>query len=795
MAEPLIKLEPNGTAPVISYNVPERTAQTGRNYIVLELPGEAFNKVTKFSPGDQHLELQPRPTPARPLGPVAPPFMPTHNLVTDRGVLSVVNPDDFAATALRVLPSGTVVLDPAEIDIMRNAGFQPTLQRASNGDRQLRYVARDDPNRPVALMLSHSPDGGPGEGIDITVAISSPQEGAVITGPQGNVGVTIEGTAETNKGSINAVNVTIGSGTAQAATLSASGQKQVTWSHQVFVNASGDLKITAEAIHSRAQVGRPKRSRHVTIAFNPSSQGTDVTPPVLSITSPLSGDALQAGNIEVAGTASDPDSGVANVNVSLDRGAAIQATPKAANDWSTWRARIPTLVSPGEHLLIATATDRAGNKNDSGITFNVQESVPVTRVTRLMLIEVYQLTPFLGNYGPGKAIQTGTLLPGERVGASIKTYTKDSTEQKAASSVLDSAEVAAQQDFSDSIESEQTNKEGIEESQKYSVNAEAQAAWGWGTAKVSGGISGGSNAAREDFRKNLVKATRNHVQKASSKREVQVNTSYQVSHEERQETSLEREFQNVNVSRVLNFVFRQMNQEYVTLLHLVDVRIGYFRDNYVNNAPAPVWREATLSQLDSLIDDVITEGYRADVTDSILHQLRNIYDYQDVGHNIVEHAVGADATGNPVAGTERLRLKLPANTTYTDAQTGFTASVPGIIMAVDTQVLRTEGVIVEALLGQGEALDDYSKGLQEQAVRAKLLENERITAEIVRLKLAIDIVSRNDAQMASLFEKVFPCCPEQLISMVPVISSPSYNASGSSDKRPATGGGGDILPS
>src|SRR3712207_8730267 len=37
-------------------------------------------------------------------------------------------------------------------------------------------------------------------------------------------------------------------------------------------------------------------------------------------------------------------------------------------------------------------------------------------------------------------------------------------------------------------------------------------------------------------------------------------------------------FRSINVSRTLNFVFRQMNQEFITVLHLVDVRVAFFKD-------------------------------------------------------------------------------------------------------------------------------------------------------------------------------------------------------------------------
>ena len=43
-----------------------------------------------------------------------------------------------------------------------------------------------------------------------------------------------------------------------------------------------------------------------------------------------------------------------------------------------------------------------------------------------------------------------------------------------------------------------------------------------------------------------------------------------------EETVIERELANINVGRTLNFAFRQMNQEFYSFLHLVDVRYRLF---------------------------------------------------------------------------------------------------------------------------------------------------------------------------------------------------------------------------
>ena len=44
--EPMIRLEPTGTAPVISYDVPESTSYAGPNFIDLQLPGNNFIQST-----------------------------------------------------------------------------------------------------------------------------------------------------------------------------------------------------------------------------------------------------------------------------------------------------------------------------------------------------------------------------------------------------------------------------------------------------------------------------------------------------------------------------------------------------------------------------------------------------------------------------------------------------------------------------------------------------------------------------------------------------------------------------
>ena len=76
--------------------------------------------------------------------------------------------------------------------------------------------------------------------------------------------------------------------------------------------------------------------------------------------------------------------------------------------------------------------------------------------------------------------------------------------------------------------------------------------------------------------------------------------------------------------------------------------------------------------------------------------------------------------------------------------------VPGVILNVTTSILQTASVITEALLGQGEALDQYNRDLQQAAVDAAELENQRVALGLETVRAVTDPVQR-----AAAFAQVF----------------------------------------
>lgn len=386
---------------------------------------------------------------------------------------------------------------------------------------------------------------------------------------------------------------------------------------------------------------------------------------------------------------------------------------------------------------------------------------PTEPEPRLYLVEIYRLSSFLGNYGAGRILKTMTLLPGEKTRISIKTYTKTEQQSKSASSILDSFTQESSDDFENSVQEEQSDKRNSSKTFEYHAEAEANASWGWGSAKVSGGVKGGTNSAREEFSKNVSNAVQKHSAKASAKRDVQINTSYEVKEETGEETSIEREIENINLSRTLNFVFRQMNQEFFTFLTLVDVRVAFF------NNFAELGREVTLSDLDSLLDEFVLDDKHDEVRQVIVEQLQNVLDYKDDLKSVIEEKVLSQ-------NDKYLRVNRGIISIYKDNITQAEFALPGTILSVTKNVMRTEGVIVEALLGQGEALDGYATRLQELEVTRREAEVAQKQAESQRADLLNQVVRDNDAERAKLLgDLTCPCGPDEAALNVNLNSQPA----------------------
>lgn len=93
---------------------------------------------------------------------------------------------------------------------------------------------------------------------------------------------------------------------------------------------------------------------------------TDITRPSVSISSPMNGTAINPKLdrgillINVTGTSYDADSKIKMVEVFIEDFPYKPVNPKSENDWSTWSFS-DFVTSEGEKLIVARATDNAGN--------------------------------------------------------------------------------------------------------------------------------------------------------------------------------------------------------------------------------------------------------------------------------------------------------------------------------------------------------------------------------------------------------------------------------------------------
>lgn len=375
--------------------------------------------------------------------------------------------------------------------------------------------------------------------------------------------------------------------------------------------------------------------------------------------------------------------------------------------------------------------------------------VPVDPDPHLYLVESLRLTSFLGDYGAGRIVKTFTLLPGEITKISIRSFKGSEVTKKSASSVLDSLTRESASDLETSVTREQSDQKSYQKTKEYYADAEASASWGWGSAKVKAGVKGSSNAAREESVKNVTNATEKHAARASAKREVEVNTSYEETVRTEEEIAIERQIENINLSRTLNFVFRQMNQQFVTLLHLTDVRIGFFNGDRASR------REVPLSRLDALLAEVVKPEKRATVRAVVLEQLSAVRGIDGVPVDVVRR-VQFDQ------GDDFIQFDPTLTATHTDTH-GRSHTVPGVLLEHRDLVMRTEGVVVEALLGNGDALDGYAAELQGLEVRRREAEVALAQARAVQLELVNTAIDQGDADRADRAERLASrgCCDDR----------------------------------
>lgn len=374
------------------------------------------------------------------------------------------------------------------------------------------------------------------------------------------------------------------------------------------------------------------------------------------------------------------------------------------------------------------------------------------------LIEVFGISSFLGDYGLGRTVRTFTLLPGEETRISMKTWRTDTTKASHTTSIVDSYDEKSASRFNDTVQAETTDKQTRNDKLSWHVEAEVSASWGWGNAKVSGGAAGENQSGREQFSKDVINSVKEHSAEAASNRSNTVSLATETTTVAGQETATERTVRNINLRRVLNFVFRELNQEYSTVVHLMEVKVGFA------TSTTDSYREVPIAGLRPLLEDILVAGRVGEVAQQIIG---------------LAGTVMAES-GTPVTTLEKLILhpdgSYAASAAAPDAATGLWNPPPadraflyrwkpgplgqptdaprpvdGVVMASTPIVMPTADLVVEALLGQADALDEFAMYSQAEDAEARALANRRLSLSLDTLEAIADPKERADT-----WAKVFP---------------------------------------
>ncbi|MBN2892935.1 MAG: hypothetical protein JXL97_13795 [Bacteroidales bacterium] len=392
---------------------------------------------------------------------------------------------------------------------------------------------------------------------------------------------------------------------------------------------------------------------------------------------------------------------------------------------------------------------------------------------RIFAILEYKVASYLGDYGAGKTLKTFSLLPGEKTSISVKSFT-ESTEYKAKSqNVLDSFSENSAEEFESILHDESNIVNSATDTSMYDTTTTKNSSVST-SVSLSGVIQGilakigigyehdqeevdenvdTNTSVNESHVNNINETLEKHTNSTNSLREVEVNTTTESSRTNSVENSTIRELMNPNLNRVLNFVFRQLLQEYITITYLSDIKFIYTDGHPENTMVVPV------NELNDLLKTAINPQYIDIVRDLIVDEFTEIVNYNNHSVEFLQLLTKEVLTVDP----NNIMNLIPETISYykkkanllDEYKTGeIQLLVPGVILKVVKNTLRTDSVIVDSLLGQGDALDCFNK-LQQEAKSVQVqLENNKLIAETARIEANTTIEQEKINRLLNVIENL-----------------------------------------
>jgi len=202
--------------------------------------------------------------------------------------------------------------------------------------------------------------------VDVTPPTFTINPPADVVKPSPPYIATITGTATDNAAGVAAIEWQFGN----SGLNTASGTTN--WTASVPLPGLGLFTVSLRA---RDNLGNVSAFQNVNVRVG------DITAPSLGITKPKDGETFTLTNgvapVDLSGTASDTQTGVAVVEWSLDgQSTFTAAAPQAANDWSKWSAQIPITVAGNRTITVRAKDKQTPTANIALLQLNIVVAEP-----------------------------------------------------------------------------------------------------------------------------------------------------------------------------------------------------------------------------------------------------------------------------------------------------------------------------------------------------------------------------------------------------------------------------------
>ncbi|HEY9114405.1 MAG TPA: hypothetical protein VIN10_06865 [Bacteroidales bacterium] len=368
-----------------------------------------------------------------------------------------------------------------------------------------------------------------------------------------------------------------------------------------------------------------------------------------------------------------------------------------------------------------------------------------------------KMLTYPGKTGLGKVVKTISLLPGEELELYTSNYLSETSTRLQSENIIDSSSITCEETFKNSL-SENVNNSIVEGSSAQSYESDfwfkgkgsysTIGIWGQAKASAEGGFSSNSESLSSivsDQVSNFSEFTTAKTNQSNQYRCYEVKTESFESDTTITMNTNKRKIKNVNTSHVLNFVFRQVVQEYISIISLKNVIVLIPKNN---NELIPI----SISELPHRLKEMgISEKQTKTIVENIYQQLNNIYDYKNEKWSMLElQPIDIEALnfeGFKKAAIPRqfkVSIKKGIKSKYNEQ------NVEGIILDVTNRVLNTSSAIVDAMIGHGIALDCYNLKLRENSIKELEFYNKKNA-------LALSIVEsiEDPIEKAKLFKELF----------------------------------------